>query len=51
MILHHVAQSARSFIEARARLDSERFCCRDLHLVDVVCIPQRRENRVRKSQD
>jgi hypothetical protein len=51
MILHHVAQSARSFIEARARFDSERFRCGDLHLVDVVCIPQRRENRVCKSQD
>ena len=50
MILHHVAQSARSFVEAGAHPNSERFRCRDLHLVDVVRVPEWRENRVRKSQ-
>ncbi len=51
MILDHVAQSARSFVEAGARLHSECFRGRDLHLVDVVRVPEGREDRVRKSQD
>src|SRR4029453_3051496 len=50
-ILHHVAQRARSFVEAGARLNSECFRSRDLYLVDVVRVPEGRENRVRKSQD
>ena len=51
MILHHVAQSTRSFVEAGAHLNSERFRCRDLHLIDVVRVPEGCEDRVRKSQD
>ena len=51
MILDHVAQSARSFVVAGAHLNSERLRRRELHLVDVVRVPERRENRVRKSQD
>jgi hypothetical protein len=51
VILHHVAQSARSFVVAGAHLNSERFRCRELHLVDVVRVPEGRENRVCKSQD
>ena len=46
--MHHVAQSARSFVEAGASSNPERFGGGDLHLIDVVRVPERREYRVRK---
>ena len=50
MILHHIAQSACAFVEAGASLDPERFRRSDLHLVDVMGVPEGRENRVREPQ-
>ena len=51
MILHHVAQSACAFVKAGASFNAQHFRRCDLHLVDVVRVPEWRENRVRESQD
>ncbi len=51
MVLHHVAQSACAFVIACASPDAQRFRRRDLHMVDVVRVPQRRENRVSKPEN
>ena len=51
MVLHHVAQGASAFVIAGASPDAQRFRRRDLHMVDVVRVPQRRENGVGKSQN
>ena len=50
MVLHHVAQSACAFIKACACPDAQRFRRRDLHMIDVVRIPKRRENGVSEPQ-
>jgi len=50
MILHHVAEAARGFVVTRTTFHAERFCRRDLHMVDVVRVPERREDRVGKAQ-
>ena len=39
------------FVEAAATLDAERFRGGDLHVVDVVAIPERLENAVAEAQD
>ena len=50
MILHHVAQSACGFVVTGTTFHTERFCRRDLHMVDVVRVPERREDRVGKAK-
>ena len=51
MILHHVAQCACVFVITRPSPDPERFRRCDLHIIDVVRVPQRREDRVGESED
>ena len=51
MVLHHVAQSAGAVIKTGPSPNPERFRCRDLHVLDVMSVPKRCENRVRESQD
>src|SRR5207237_6572073 len=50
MILNHVAQCTRMFIIPGANLYSERFSCSNLDVIDVVPVPERREDRVCKAQ-
>ena len=51
MVLHHVAQSACTLVKTGATLNPQRFSGRDLHVIDVMRVPERRENRIRESQD
>ena len=51
MTLNHVAQGAGGFIEAAASLDAEGFCCGDLHMIDVVAVPERLEDAIAKTED
>ena len=49
MILHHVAQRACALVKPGATFNAQCFCRRDLHRVNVMRVPERRENRVRES--
>jgi hypothetical protein len=49
--LHRVAQGARSLVKTVATFDPQRFGGCDLDVIDVMRVPERRENRVRESQD
>ncbi len=51
MVLHHVAQRARLLIEGATRLDAEGFGHRDLHVIDVIAIPQRLKDAVGEAED
>ena len=50
MILEHVAHDAGRVVVAGPAADADFFRHRDLHVIDVVAIPDRLENRVRKPQ-
>ena len=50
MVRHHVAQGAGAVVESAAGLDAYRLGRGDLHVVDVIAIPQRLENAVGKAQ-
>ena len=49
MIRDHIAKCAGGFIEPRAALDTDGFGDSDLNVVDMLTIPERLENTVRKS--
>src|SRR5712664_1332581 len=51
MVGHHVAKGAGGFIEAAAMLDADGFRGGDLHVVDVVPIPQRLDDVVGEAKD
>ena len=51
MRLNHVADRARLIVERGALSNRNRLCRRDLHVVDVLLIPNRLEDRVREAQD
>ncbi len=51
MIGHHVAQCTRAVVEITAGLDTHGFCGSDLHVIDVMVVPERLENPVRKPAD
>ena len=51
MVWHHVAKRAGGIIEPPARSDIERFRHGDLHVVDVIAVPQRLENAVGESEN
>ena len=51
MVLHHIAQGARTLVKAGATLNPQCFGGRDLDVIDVMRVPERRENRVRESQN
>ena len=50
MVRHHVAQRAGRVVETAAVADIELFVDRDLHMVDVVAIPDRLEHAVGEAQ-
>ena len=50
MVRHHVAQRAGRIVIAAAASDGERFRDRDLHVVDVIAIPDRLEQSVGEAQ-
>ena len=50
MVWHHVAQRAGRFVEPGAQLYADGFGDRDLHMVDVVAIPDRLEDPVGETQ-
>ncbi len=51
MIGHHVAKRARSFVKAATVLDADGFGRGDLHVVDVVAVPERLDDVVGKAED
>ena len=50
MVLHHVAQGACAFVKACATPYAQRFRRCDLHMIDVVRVPKRRENGISEPQ-
>ena len=50
MILHHVAQSTGLVVESTSTLDAHILYRCDLHALDVVAIPERLEDTIRKTQ-
>ena len=50
MVRHHVAQRAGLLVEPAALLDADRLGGGDLHMVDVIAIPDRLEKAVGKAQ-
>ena len=50
MILHHVAQGTRFFVESAPVTDADRLRDRDLHVVDVVAVPNGLEDAVGKAE-
>src|SRR6267142_4955201 len=51
MVRYHIAQRARLFIERRAAFDSYCFSSGDLHIVDVIPIPHRFEQRITEAEN
>jgi NAD(P)-dependent dehydrogenase (short-subunit alcohol dehydrogenase family) len=51
MVGDHIAQGAGLFVERRAVFDTHSFGCGDLHVVDVVPVPNRFEQRVAEAED
>lgn len=50
MVLHHVAQGAGGVVVAGTTFEADRLGDRDLHVVDVVGVPERLIERVGKPQ-
>ena len=50
VVLHHVAQAARAFVERAPALDAEGLGQGDLHAGDVVAVPHRFEDRIGESE-
>ena len=50
MALNHVPGGAGGFVEGRALLHSEDFRGGDLHVIDVIPVPQRLKNAVPEAQ-
>ncbi len=50
MIRHHVAQRPGRFIERAAMLDADGFRDRDLHVIDIIVVPQRFEEAVAEAK-
>ena len=51
MVRHHVAQRAGRVVEPSPPLDRDRLCHGDLHVVDVVAVPDRLEQAVGEPHD
>ena len=50
MVLHHVAQRAGRIVIVPRRLDTQRLGDRDLHVIDMVAVPDRLEQAVGEAQ-
>ncbi len=51
VVLHHIAQRAGLLVKRSAAFDAQRFRRGDLHVVDVVAIPDRLEDAVGEAED
>ena len=51
MVGNHVAEGAGGFVEAAAMFHANDFGGGDLHVVDVIAIPERLDDVVRKAED
>ena len=51
MVLHDVADRADFLVKLAAAADAEALGHRDLHVVDVVAVPDRLEERIRKAEE
>ncbi len=51
MVRHHVPERARGFVKIATMLDTNGLRGRDLHVVDVVAIPQRLDNVIGEAED
>ena len=51
MVLHNIAQRPGFFVEWSAALDTQSLGRRNLHMIDVVPVPHRLEDAVRKAKD
>ena len=51
MVLHHVAQGAGFFVVAGSGADAFRFAHSDLHVIDVLVVPNRLEDAVGEPDD
>ncbi len=51
MVRNHVAESARGFIEPAAMLDAYGFGRGDLHVIDVIAVPERLDDVVGEAKD
>ena len=51
MVGNHVAKGAGGFVEAAAMFDADGFGGGDLHVVDVIAIPERLDDVVREAED
>ena len=51
MVLHHIAQCTGLLVEGSAALDAQRLGCGDLHVVDVVSVPDGFEDAVGEAKD
>ena len=51
MVLHHVAQRAGLLVERPAPLHAQRFRRGNLHVVDVIAVPDRLKDSVGKAED
>src|SRR5262245_14072276 len=50
MVLEHVTQATCFFVVADAVLDAQRFGCGDLHVIDVLTVPDRLDDRIGKPE-
>src|SRR5262249_32196409 len=50
MVLHHIANRARLIVEGAATLDPEIFRHGNLHALDMVAVPERLQERIRKAE-
>ena len=50
MVWHHVAQRAGRLVELATLLDADRLCCRDLHVIDAIAIPDRLEQPIGEAE-
>ena len=51
MVLDDIAQHARFFPEAASCADADLFADGELHMVDMVVVPERFEDRVAEAED
>ena len=51
VILHHVTQCAGFFVITRSGPDAFRFAYRDLHMIDILVVPDRLEDAVGEPDD
>src|SRR5579885_1870232 len=51
MVLHHIADRSRLLIISAAALNTDIFCHRDLHMIDITPVPDRLKDAVSQAED